>query len=74
MGATDANFSGGTPAILKRGRKMIDSTYCDCCGCIFDTRAEPFEVVNDTWWVCGYCVGGYELEALVSLLTSKMEG
>lgn len=74
MGATDANFSGGTPAILKWGRKMIDTTNCDCCDRIFNTRTEPFEVVNGTWWVCGYCAGVYELEVLVGLLTSKMEG
>ncbi len=53
---------------------MIDSTDCDCCDRTFDTRSEPFEVVNGTWWVCSRCDGVYEREVLVSLLTSKLEG
>ena len=46
-----------------------DNTACDCCGCVFDVRNEPHEVIGDNW-VCGSCGEYYDEEELRERLLS----
>ena len=51
-------------SVFNRDPNYGDNTACDCCGRVFDVRAEPHEIIDDKWWVCGHCDGDYDEEEL----------